>query len=290
MNTFEHIVITRFNVRLHDGRSNNKGNDPDWLAARFKLFDTFCYPSVLSQTNHVFKWIVLFDDRTPERFRERALSYAKWKNYIPEFVNFALHEEAGCPPGLISIIEKHVSSDCQFLITTRIDNDDAVCKDFIQTIQNQFHSQDAEAIVFPFGYQLYQGNLYADYSMGNHFISLIEKFQPGSFHTVFVRAHDRLYQVVRVRKIFCRPTWLEVVHGENIANRPNNGLVVSTRAFRRNFTIGETALADANSIWLRIRQAQFLAFGAPIYLFKKFMDRMKYHGPFAISSRRKRIK
>jgi len=284
MNTFEHLVITRFNVKLHDGTLNSKGNNPDWLAERFKLFDTYCYPSVRNQTNKRFKWIVLFDDRTPERFTERALSYVKWKNYNPEFVNFALHEETGCPPGLISIIEKYVSSDCQFLITTRVDNDDSVCKNFIQMIQNQFHAQDIEGIVFPLGYQLYQGNLYLDYSMGNHFVSLIEKLQPGSLRTVFVMPHDRLYQAGPVRKIFCRPTWLEVVHGGNISNRANNGLMVSTRSFRSNFTVAEIAVLDDNPQRLRIQQAKFLSFGAPIYLFKKLINRMKYHGIFGIFS------
>jgi hypothetical protein len=290
MTTFEHFVITRFNVKLNDGLLNNKGNDPDWLTERFKLFDTFCYPSLLSQTNQRFKWIVLFDDGTPERFRERALSYVKWKNYNPEFVNFALHEETGCPPGLISIIEKHVSSNPRFLITTRIDNDDGVCKDFIRIVQNQFRSQDAEAIVFPLGYQLYQSNLHLDYSMGNHFVSLIEKFQPGSLYTVFVKPHDRLYQVAPVRKVFCRPTWLEVVHGGNIANRPNNGLVVSPGAFRSNFSVGEAPFVDDNLLRLRIRQDKFLEFGAPIYFLKKLINRMKYHGPFSMSSRRSTLK
>jgi len=278
MSSFEHVVITRFNVRLYNGLPNTKGNDPGWLAERFSLFETFCYPSVLGQTNQRFKWIVLFDEGTPERFKERALSYPKWKNYNPEFVDFALHEETGCPPGLISIIKKHVPTDCQFLITTRLDNDDAVCNNFTQIVQNQFRAQDAEAIVFPIGYQLYQDNLYLDFSIGNHFISLIEKFRPDSLHTVFARPHDRLYEVGPVRKILCRPTWLEVVHGGNIANRSSKSLLVSTRAFRRHFAVGDAALANDNLPWLRLRQAEFLAFGAPIYFFKKLMNRLKYHG------------
>ena len=278
MTTFEHIVLTRFNVRLDDGPS--KGTDPDWLEKRFKLFETFCYPSLLSQTNKKFKWIVLFDDLTPEHFRERALSYAKWPIYNPEFVNFAFSEGVGCPPGVMSIIERHVSSDCRFLITTRVDNDDAVAKNFIQKIQDCFRAQDVEGISFPIGLQLYQGRLYLDYSMGNHYISLIEKFRAGSFHTVFTRPHNELYQAVPVRQVFCRPTWLEVVHGGNIANHPKNGLLVSARALRNNFAVGEIQLVEDNSAHLRIRQATFLVFGAPNYLLNKLMNRMRYHGPF----------
>ena len=174
----------------------------------------------------------------------------------------------------MSIIEKYVPTDCKFLITTRVDNDDAVRKDFIQMVQNRFHGQDAEAIVFPLGYQLYEGNVYLDYSAGNHFISLIEKFQAGSFRTVFVRPHDRLYQIAPVRKIVCRPTWLEVVHGGNIANRPNNGLVVSSVAFRKKFEVGEIAFAVNDPSWLRLRQIIFFAFGMPIYFFNKIRNRL----------------
>lgn len=280
MAAFEHIVLTRFNVKLHDNPISGRGTDPDWLEERFKLFETFCYPSLLGQTNNRFKWIVLFDDMTPEPFRERALSYRKWPNYNPEFVNFAFPEHSICPSGLKSIIQKYVPSNCQFLITTRIDNDDAVSKYFIQKIQSCFRAKNAEGITFPLGLQLYKGRLYLDYSIGNHYISLIEKFRPGSFHTVFMKPHNQLYRAVPVRQVLCRPTWLEVVHGGNIANHARNGLVVSTRTFRNNFALGDIQLANDKLVLLRVRQARFLAFGAPKYLLTKLIDRMKYHGLF----------
>ena len=34
---------------------------------------------------------------TQERYRKEALSYAKWRNYIPEFVNFTLNEDFRVP-------------------------------------------------------------------------------------------------------------------------------------------------------------------------------------------------
>src|SRR5262245_42651568 len=137
MSDFEHVVITRFNVRL-DNSGDGKGTNPDWLLERFKLFETFCYPSLLAQTNQKFKWLVLFDEKTPEPFRAKALSLSNWKNYLPEFVDFSLHEETGCPPGLIALIGKHVDRRSKFLITTRIDNDDAVSTRFVELVQNHF--------------------------------------------------------------------------------------------------------------------------------------------------------
>ena len=54
MNTFEHLVITRFNVKLHDGTLTSKGNNPDWLAERFNLKIPLAYgnfPSLVQQAS-----------------------------------------------------------------------------------------------------------------------------------------------------------------------------------------------------------------------------------------------
>ena len=49
--------------------------DPEWLKGRQTLFEKFCLPSVLSQTNKDFEWILVADERTPEEFKKVIEAY-----------------------------------------------------------------------------------------------------------------------------------------------------------------------------------------------------------------------
>lgn len=52
---YTHLIVTRFNLQLWDGA---KPLDVAWLAHRFELFEQYCYPSVVGQTEQNFKWFV----------------------------------------------------------------------------------------------------------------------------------------------------------------------------------------------------------------------------------------
>lgn len=184
----------------------------------------------------------------------------RWKNYVPVFVDFPLSEYAGCPASLKSILSTRLSVQCRCLTTTKIDNgDDAVSKLFIQQIQDRFCGQKLEAVVFPLGYQLSQGDLRFDYSKGNHFISLIEEFEPSSFRTVLVREHNAMYLEIRVRQVYCWPDWQEVVHGGHIANHSNCGSIASVEPFLENFAVAAAPVLRDRQVNLRACQAKFLA-------------------------------
>ena len=55
MTEFEHIVITRFHVRI-----NESGVLPgdDWIADRLRKFKAYCLPSMLAQSNMDFAWFI----------------------------------------------------------------------------------------------------------------------------------------------------------------------------------------------------------------------------------------
>lgn len=66
MKSFEHLIITRFNLNLY---ARDKHDAPTrterWLAHRFEVFERYCLPSVAAQTNPNFRWLCLFDAATP---------------------------------------------------------------------------------------------------------------------------------------------------------------------------------------------------------------------------------
>lgn len=66
----QHFILTRFNLNLwHKDKNDNEINRNEWLAYRLNLFETYCLPSVVAQTEQNFKWIILVDKETPKEFQ-----------------------------------------------------------------------------------------------------------------------------------------------------------------------------------------------------------------------------
>ncbi|MEC4887300.1 MAG: glycosyltransferase, partial [Scytonema sp. PMC 1070.18] len=145
MKLFEHLIITRFNVTV-DFSKPRVGIDSEWLTHRFRLFENFCYPSIHAQSNQNFKWLIYFDQETPEYFKNKIKEYAEWSNFIPIYIKNRFTNEINRENVL------NYLNGVEYLITTRLDNDDAVSKDFIQEIQNKFQKQEFEFMNFTNGY------------------------------------------------------------------------------------------------------------------------------------------
>lgn len=66
MKSFEHLIITRFNLNLY---ARDKHDAPTrterWLEHRFEIFERYCLPSVAAQTNPNFRWLCLSTRRRP---------------------------------------------------------------------------------------------------------------------------------------------------------------------------------------------------------------------------------
>lgn len=211
MSIFEHYILTRFNVSV-DGFDTRAGLDPDWLKHRFDLFDTFCYPSVRGQSLQNFRWLVFFNSATPQFFREKINYYASWEKFVPVFVDW--FDKDVCRREVL----RSSGGNTKYLITTRLDNDDAIFRYFVETIQDNF-SKDFFFLNFPFGCVWHNKKIYVYRSESNPFISLVE---PKSIcRTVYCGDHGYLSRIGPVRQIGNRPSWLQIIHGRNVANKIN---------------------------------------------------------------------
>jgi hypothetical protein len=207
--SFKHFVLTRFNVAGVKGLE--RGLDLPWLEHRFDLFDQFCFPSVRGQVCQNFTWIVLCDSRTPATFRQRLEALSRWPNFVPVFADDVRHDFVN------RVIASRLPATTRFLITTRLDNDDAISTDLVRIVQEQFREQELEFINFVDGYCWHRGRLYAQTHLSNQFLSLIEPVD--QFKTVWTVEHLLARQHGSVMQIFGKPAWLQVVHGQNVANR-----------------------------------------------------------------------
>lgn len=222
----QHFILTRFNLRLW---SKDKRNQPtrtsEWLEKRFKLFETFCLPSIINQSVHKFKWIVLFDAETPEPYRSRIHTYEKQYDFFqPYFIN---PQEGRF---FTRIFQKIITSQVtvnDVVITTYLDNDDALRYDYIEEIQRLSNQvEDKTFISFTYGLQYFtQLNIATLVPFkNNHFISFVEKCTPSSsIRTVFgYGSHIDIHNHLNTHTLYInRPfqaEWIEVVHENNMDN------------------------------------------------------------------------
>ena len=257
---FQHIILTRFNILLWDkAKDGRKVRTASWLDHRFLLFEKYCLPSVKNQSCQEFEWIVLFDSMTPDSFKERIVSCQK---ECPQFVPVFVEPENG--RNFVDIFRTEIVKrvKAKRVITTYLDNDDALNVKFIEDLQHRAVSIDDDTFIYyDDGYQLYTDYKYV---MGikhprNHFVSYVEKGDPATVKGVFCYGtHYYIYTVkgVKIEHIRKKRMWCEVVHEKNMQNDAyflNAQMVHNGDLLRREFAINETVRSG-----LRIYLFKFL--------------------------------
>ena len=241
-----HFILTRFNLRLWEKDKNNAPvQTAEWLEKRFNLFETYCFPSILSQTCKDFKWICLFDIDTPDKYKNKIQGYCKlMKGFIPCFLGkeetlrfFEYFKEQ---------IKQYADSNDENLITTYLDNDDCLRIDYIEYIQNlSTHSSHNTIFSFKYGLQYF-----TTYNLAvripypnNHFLSYYEKYN-SNIKTVWGFSHFYIFQYKNIN-FNCinnerNPMWIEVVHENNVDNDVKMTLslkLISSKYFLNNYGI-----------------------------------------------------
>jgi hypothetical protein len=206
-----HLVLTKFNVDTPYAPSG-RGVDPIWLKSRLELFQRYCYPSVTRQKGVQFRWLIFCNALSPDWFKREMAQLSDAA--IPVFVEgIATDEVIGQ-----KVMEAGVVN-APYLITTRVDNDDAISRRHLWHVQRAFRRQEQEFIEFPFGLQLFRGHLYSMYYPDNPFLSLIERVDDdGRVRTVFCAPHTKVRTAGKVRRLWKSPQWLQVLHSQNVVN------------------------------------------------------------------------
>jgi len=235
---FTHFLITRFNLRKTDW-TTNKNNQAVltdlWLKNRFELFSNYCFPSVASQVNDNFEWLVYFDTTTPELYRNRIKELqVEFPNFKPQFID-------GMTNLLPSIYEYINQYDSEHIITSTLDNDDCIGKYYIDEVQKQFDSQDYLAIDFIDGFTIKVTNpvrIGNKVHLFNPFISLIEK--NNNPITVYKKGHTDWKKEQRLKTIKGIKIWSSIIHEENMVNDFTGFGAVDIDSFFNDFKISKS--------------------------------------------------
>lgn len=217
-----HFLITRFNLKNPYWRNQDKEYyvlSNEWLDERFEIFETYCLPSVKSQSQQNFIWLVFFDIDTPKNYINKINSKTnEFSNFKPIFID-GFKELSNAVKHQIELLQ---SSYEDYFITTRLDNDDIIHRDFIKTIQNLYVPKPNTVIDLRMGYQVILQNqntteirdFKSDY---NPFLSIVTNLV--DFDNIMSQQHDywKIYPNVIVNDK--DHLWIQLIHKGNKLNR-----------------------------------------------------------------------
>jgi hypothetical protein len=267
MPAFEHLLLTRFNVPF---TWTSVKPDHNWLRKRIVLFEKFCFPSVLRQTSQNFKWLVFFDKNSPDFLLDKIKEYQKYENFVPVFTpEFSAR---ACR----DLTREHLTQNTEYVITTHLDNDDAVALAFMQNVQDRFIPQDMTVLNFLYGYRYYKNKLYLQRYASNSFISLIESTQKQFLTTVYsATPHGQYKKIANMIDIRSEPSWLIVIHEDNIGNR-RTGIRTPVSRLAKNFPhLADVVPAGENKITCFLERAADLPYYKLLYGWKNLKEKLK---------------
>jgi len=248
---FDHLVLTRFSAVR---RGQVDPMPAEWLTYRLGFFYDACHPSLTRQVGAApFRWLVFLDDRCSDDFREQMTELA-YGAFEPVWGHEDFHTVE-----LPQAIERYAATPgASHLITTRVDSDDAVARDFVAAVQAQFaraaaprppvlpspvlpsrHTDDGLLFVnFTRGLQVDRsGAVYRRDQPHGPFLSLIERRATGAApRTVHTTKHNLARRTAPVLEVRAEPMWLQVLHDANLRNVVA-GPQVSPRVLKRRFDI-----------------------------------------------------
>jgi len=233
---FEHIIITRFNIKHEEWKNKVRNtNWEKWMKERVKIFKKYCSPSVANQSTNEFVWLVCIDPNTKDKYRKSILE-EKSKSKSIEVI------EVDSLKSLTKDVKSYILNNVEeeFVITSRLDNDDAIEKNFVKDIQDMFDKQSYKPISMAKGFQLILGEenrLRKINTPNGPFMSLIESVS-GSMKTVYGKKHyewnDSLTKIVNDE-----PRWIQVIHRKNVSNRESLGKIVTNLDLQEKYGIEE---------------------------------------------------
>jgi hypothetical protein len=221
----DHVLLTRFNLPSA-GMERSIREQEGWLSNRVRLFERYCVPSVRAQSNQHFDWMIYVDPESPAWLKDRMRGYAATGLFTPIYRASVSHEE------LLSDIRGLAIGGGHSLVTTNLDNDDALASDFVDRIQALPRQPGPTAVFLARGLIKSGSGVYLRVDRDNAFCTVVEPWDAPV--TCWADWHVLLRRSMPVIEQQGNPAWLQVVHGENVSNRVR-GRLVAPGPWRRLF-------------------------------------------------------
>ncbi|MGP5071874.1 glycosyltransferase [Arthrobacter rhombi] len=205
-----HVLLTRFNLPTPGVESLIRAKD-GWLRDRQALFERYCLPSVKDQSERNFHWIIYFDAESPKWLRARIAELSSDGTFVPLFRQSVPHAQ------LVQDVEEVAGRRTEILMTTNLDNDDAISKDFVARLQAAVLGPERRAFYVSYGLIQQGRRLFLRLDPTNAFCTVSESWEEPS--TCWFDWHNRLDRHMPTTQIPGEPGWLQMVHEGNVSNR-----------------------------------------------------------------------
>jgi hypothetical protein len=225
-----HLFLTRYNMPWsYPGFNPESPLDPDWLDHREQLFRHFCQPAVEGQSDDRFQWLLFFHHDTPKH-RYKALAKR-------HHVHFARNR-----PDLIRIAQEIAAEHGGPVLTTRLDTDDTIARDFVRATRLAARAVlkapatlgVPHAICWATGIEREPetGAIYTRDYPKNQIATLLETEHP--IETAWGREHWVL-PTFYASSIFRtpHPMWAITIHARNVVNQASKGELVTDESERQ---------------------------------------------------------
>ncbi|MDJ0320999.1 glycosyltransferase [Pseudarthrobacter sp. PS3-L1] len=221
----DHVILTRFNLPSIGSESLIRAKE-GWLRDRIQLFERYCLPSVLAQTNSDFFWIIYLDPESPTWLKRRMEELSTGNAFK------AIYRAEVSNEDLVADIRNLVGSQKDHLMTTNLDNDDGLASTFVEQLHTVPMDGSRTAIYLTRGLILSGNKLFLRTDRANAFCSVRETWDGPE--TCWADWHNQLGKSMPAREISGTPAWLQVVHDLNVSNRVR-GTRVDPKAFVSSF-------------------------------------------------------
>lgn len=210
MNQFNHYLISR----IAGVNSISKSSPSDeWLKHRLIYMKTYYIPSILNQSCKNFKWVGIICKATPKWFIDELSSVKELQLVCDSLSGCVAHD-----------LPKQPKVD--WVITSRLDNDDFIHKNYIKNIQDSFDEKE-KFIIYPDGLQYKDGLFYHYNYPKNAFISYIEPTSK-KINTAYGWQHTKIHEL-NTEKIFINRgeyMWGMCIHELNLKNSLRSNKIV----------------------------------------------------------------
>tara|TARA_R100000935_G_C2840849_1_gene170869 strand:- start:2268 stop:3056 length:789 start_codon:yes stop_codon:yes gene_type:complete len=250
---YQHFLITRFNLKKTDwniDKNSREVLDSLWLKRRVELFKDFCLPSVLGQNSKNFKWLIFFQEGSQKDVKDLLSKFDKFPFIEAVFLNGYEEFQNNLP----DIIQAKLKNNPEWLLTTRLDNDDALQNNYIKELQKALELPVHNTVFhFPNGLFL---DLVKKIKLGyykyplNQFVSLLEKIEENKIKTVLSNEHDKWGENYSIQALPMQDAWLQITHEQNMVNSFKGVPVFSNRLSK--FSIKPVSFKwnyDLNLVW-----------------------------------------
>lgn len=143
------VGLVRYSQRVALGKSKHPRNvfEPSYFDYRFKLFESICLKSFQNQSNQNFKLVLFHSDSMPQEYKKRFAELERQNHFLH---NLYMEDQADAFNEAIESTIKFVSFSNGQVITFRIDNDDAVQSNYIETLSRYLKPEfDGHVISMP---------------------------------------------------------------------------------------------------------------------------------------------